>query len=87
MTADDPNASVAVAINSVGTIAGWANVADRVNHAVVWSSTLKASRSSVLSAGTTRHLSAASTPCLKSVRSILSRQGLFSCATTADRGR
>ncbi|HEY4733212.1 MAG TPA: hypothetical protein VIH53_01555 [Gemmatimonadaceae bacterium] len=87
LTADDPNASVAVAINSVGTIAGWANVADRVNHAVVWSSTLKASRSSVLSAGTTRHLSAASTPCLKSVRSILSRQGLFSCATTADRGR
>jgi len=88
LTPGDPNASVAIAINSTGTIAGWANVADRVNHAVVWSSTLKASHSNLVSVGTlSRHVSAASTPCLKGVRSILSRQALFSCTTNADRAR
>lgn len=87
LTPGDPNASVAVAINNTGTIAGWANVADRVIHAVVWSSTLKAAHSNLVGAGTvSRHVSAPSTACLKGVRSILSRQALFACATNADRG-
>ncbi len=88
LTADDPNASVAVAVNNAGTIAGWATVSDRVNHAVVWSSTLKASHTSLnVSVPVRRYLSAASTPCLKGVRGVLSRQALFVCATDADRTR
>jgi len=88
LTAGDPNASVAVAINNAGTIAGWATVSDRVNHAVVWSSTLKASHTSLnVSVPVGRFLSAASTPCLKGVRGVLSRQALFACATEADRTR
>ncbi|HEV7389620.1 MAG TPA: hypothetical protein VGN73_13495 [Gemmatimonadaceae bacterium] len=88
LSADDPNPSVAVAINSAGTIAGWASVSDHVNHAVVWSSSLKGSHSNLLVPGPTpRYLSSASTPCLKGVRAILTRQALFSCAINADHGR
>lgn len=88
LSAGDANPSVAVAVNNTGTIAGWATVSDGVNHAVVWSSTLKATRSN-LSAVVTgrRHRSTASAPCLKGARAILSRQALFACVITADRAR
>ena len=88
LSAGDPNASVAVAVNNAGTIAGWATVSDRVNHAVVWSSALKASHANLnVSVPVRRYVSTASTPCLKGVRAVLSRQALFSCATDADRTR
>lgn len=87
LSPDDPNPSVAVAINTPGTIAGWATVSDGVNHAVVWQPSLSAPHT-VLRAPTTVtavRVSTKSAPCLADPRSIASRQALFACVVKADR--
>lgn len=88
LSPDDPNPSVAVAISSAGTIAGWAVVSSGVNHAVIWKPSLQASPV-VMRAPTSVavRLSAASAPCLADPSSITSRQALFTCVVNADRKR
>jgi probable HAF family extracellular repeat protein len=93
LSPDDPNPSVAVAINNPGIIAGWAAVSSGVNHAVIWQPSSQASGvilrpSSSMSVGvSTLHVSTASSPCLGDPGSITSRQALFSCVIKADRRR
>jgi probable HAF family extracellular repeat protein len=88
LSPDDPNPSVAVAINGAGTIAGWAAVSGSVNHAVIWKPSLQASPA-VMRAPTSVavRLSTASAPCLAAASSITSRQALFTCVVNADRKR
>ena len=88
LSPDDPNPSVAMAINSLGTIAGWAAISDGVNHAVVWQPSSQASRVALrASSSVTARVSTASAPCLADPRSITSRQALFACVIKADRKR
>jgi hypothetical protein len=93
LSPDDPNPSVAVAINNPGTIAGWAAVASGANHAVIWQPSSQASgvilrpSTSVSVGGSTPRVSTASSPCLANARSITSRQALFTCVIKADRRR
>ena len=98
LSPDDPNPSVALAINRGGTVAGWAAVARGVNHAVIW---LPASQSSKQqSAGVTQSsnvespssihtdvLAAAPDGCLMQMHTLGSRQALFACVMEADRAR
>lgn len=89
LSPEDPNPSVAVAINDPGTIAGWAAISDGVNHAVIWQPSLQGSHA-VLRAPTSVtavRVSTASAPCLADPRSITSRQALFACVVKADRKR
>jgi probable HAF family extracellular repeat protein len=93
LSPDDPNSSVAVAINNPGTIAGWAAVASGANHAVIWQPSSQASgvilrpSTSVSVGGSTPRVSTASSPCLADARSITSRQALFTCVIKADHRR
>jgi probable HAF family extracellular repeat protein len=93
LSPNDPNPSVAVAINNPGTIAGWAAVSSGVNHAVIWQPSSQASGvilrpSTSVSVGvSTPRVSTASSPCLADPRSITSRQALFTCVIKADRNR
>lgn len=88
LSPDDPNPSVAVAINNAGTIAGWAVVSNRVNHAVIWQPSSQASRVALRApTSVTARVSTASAPCLADPRSITSRQALFACVIDADRKR
>jgi probable HAF family extracellular repeat protein len=86
LSPDDPNSSVAVAINNPGTIAGWTAIADGVNHAVIWQPSLPGPHS-VLRAPmtvTAVRVTTKSSPCLADPRSIASRQALFACVVKAD---
>ena len=89
LSPDDPNPSVAVAINTPGTIAGWAAVSNGVNHAVIWQPSSQASHVAMRAptAVNVRVSSTPSAPCLADLRSITSRQALFSCVVSADRKR
>jgi probable HAF family extracellular repeat protein len=93
LSPEDPNFSVAVAISSTGTIAGWAAISNGVTHAVVWQPSSQASGvalrpSASMSTGVyTPRASTASAKCLADPRSISSRQALFSCVIDADRKR
>jgi probable HAF family extracellular repeat protein len=88
LTPGDPNPSVAVAINNLGSIAGWAAISEGVNHAVIWQPSAQASHT-VLRPPTSVNVrvSTASAPCLANPRSIASRQALFACVIEADRKR
>jgi probable HAF family extracellular repeat protein len=88
LSPDDPNPSVAVAINNTGSIAGWTAISNGVNHAVIWEPSSQAAPV-VMRAPTsvTARASTASAPCLADPRSISSRQALFSCVIDADRKR
>jgi hypothetical protein len=87
LSPDDPNPSVAVAINDAGTIAGWAAVSNGVNHAVIWKPSSQASPTIMRAptSVTAARVSTASAPCLADARSITSRQALFGCVVKADR--
>jgi probable HAF family extracellular repeat protein len=89
LSPDDPNPSVAVAINTPGTIAGWAAVSNGVNHAVIWQPSAQASHVALQppTSVNVRVSTAASAQCLADPRSITSRQALFSCVVNADRER
>jgi len=93
LSPDDPNPSVAVAINNPGTIAGWVAVSSGVNHAVIWQPSSQASgviqrASTSVSVGvSTSRVSTASSACLANPRSITSRQALFTCVIKADHRR
>jgi len=87
----DPNPSVAVAINDLGTVAGWVAVSNGVNHAVIWQPSSQATgvalrpSASVTAPVSAARVSTASTPCLADAHSITSRQALFECVSKADR--
>lgn len=85
LSRDDPNASVAVAINNVGTVAGWATVSNGGNHAVIWSPVSNSSRAIQSAVAPMRRISTASAPCLGDVRAITSRQALFACVLKSDK--
>lgn len=89
LSPEDPNPSVAVAINNAGTIAGWAAVSNGVNRAVIWKSSSQASpvRMRAPTSVSAVRASTASAPCLADPRSISSRQALFACVINADRQR
>jgi probable HAF family extracellular repeat protein len=87
LSRDDPNPSVAVAVNNLGTIAGWATVSNGGNHAVIWSPVSNSSRAIQSAATPMRRISTASAPCLGDVRAITSRQALFACVLKSDYGR
>jgi len=86
LSREDPNPSVAVAINNPGTIAGWATVSNGGNHAVIWSPVTSSSRA-ITSGTTARRMSTASASCLGDVRAITSRQALFACVLESDHKR
>ncbi|MFL5482524.1 MAG: hypothetical protein ACJ8AK_10075 [Gemmatimonadaceae bacterium] len=98
LTPEDPKPSVALAINSGGSVVGWASVSTGVNHAMVWvpSSQLTkqqladARLSSNVSSPIANHaelLSATDDGCLKQIHSLGSRHALFACVMQADRAR
>ncbi|MFL5639462.1 MAG: hypothetical protein ACJ78M_08810 [Gemmatimonadaceae bacterium] len=88
LSRDDPNPSVAVAINSGGTIAGWSTVSTGVNHAVIWKPTSEASQMVLRTpVSVTARASTASGSCLADRVAIVSRQTLFACVAKADRSR
>jgi len=87
LSPDDPNASVAVAISNLGTIAGWVAVSNGVNHAVIWKPSSQASPVMRAPTSVTALVSTASSPCLADARSITSRQALFACVVDADSKR
>jgi uncharacterized membrane protein len=87
LSPDDANPSVAVAISNLGTIAGWAALANGVNHAVIWKPSSQASSIMRAPTSVTVRISTASAPCLADPRSITSRQALFACVVNADRRR
>jgi probable HAF family extracellular repeat protein len=88
LSPDDPNPSVAVAINGTGTIAGWAAVSNSANHAVIWKASSQSSTVVMRPPATVNvRVSTPSTSCLADARSITSRQALFSCVIRADRKR
>ena len=86
LSPDDPNPSVAVAVNNPGTIAGWAAVSSGVNHAVIWKPSSQVSANALRAATTVAavRVSTPSEPCLADSRSITSRQALFACVIKAD---
>lgn len=95
LSPDDPNTAVPVAINELGTVAGWATVADGVNHAVTWraaASTTLAVRGAreVAPAAVRRYAAGPADACLASAETGATRQRLLACvarATLAARGR
>lgn len=89
LSPEDPNPSVAVAINNPGTIAGWAAISDGVNHAVIWQQSSHAPRAALRAptSVTATRVPSASAPCLADPRSITSRQALFACVVKADHSR
>jgi probable HAF family extracellular repeat protein len=88
LSPNDPNASVAVAINNGGTVAGWAVVSSDVSHAVIWRSTSAAVRGNLnVPSGPAKKFAASSASCLQSRRAMTSRQAVFDCVVKADRAR
>ena len=97
LSPDDPNPSVALAINRGGTVAGWASVGGGVNHAVIWvpysqstkqqTAGLNESANSTSPPSGPTEVSAPSEGCLKRMHSLASRQALFACVMEADRAR
>ena len=88
LSPDDPNPSVAVAINDPGTIAGWAAVSNGVNHAVIWKPSSQVSPVIIRTpTSVAARISTPSASCLADPRSITSRQALFACVVSADRKR
>ena len=89
LSPDDPNPSVAVAVNDAGTIAGWAAVSNGVNRAVIWKPSSQAStaRMQAPTSVSAVRVSGASAQCLADPRSITSREALFACVINADRKR
>lgn len=85
LSPDDPNPSVAVALNNLGTIAGWSALSNGVNHAVIWKPSSQVSPIMRAPTTATVRISTASAPCLSDPRSISSRQALFACVVNADR--
>jgi hypothetical protein len=85
LSPQDPNPSVAVAVNDAGTIAGWAAVSNGVNHAVIWKPAAPSSGAGLrVPTSVAIRASSASSACLTSPRSITSRQALFTCVTKVD---
>jgi probable HAF family extracellular repeat protein len=98
LTPENPNPSVALAINSGGSIVGWASVSAGVNHAMIWVPSSQLARwqareapspSSLGSPSVSNAelLSATDDGCLKQMHSLGSRHALFACAMQADRAR
>lgn len=97
LSPDDPNPSVATAINGSGTIAGWASVASGVNHAVIWVPSSRLTRQLISGAvaatipsapsSFSEQLSAPTDGCLKQIRFLKSRAALFDCVIEVDRAR
>jgi len=89
LSPEDPNPSVAVAVNNPGTIAGWAALSSGVNHAVIWKPSSQASPNGLRAPTTVTavRVSTPSDPCLADSRSITSRQALFACVIKADSKR
>lgn len=97
LSPDDPNPSVALAINRGGTVAGWASVTGGVNHAVIWvpSAQIREQSAGVIQytniaaprAKSTALPSAANDGCLGQMHLLRSRQALFACVVEADRVR
>jgi len=91
LSPDDPNPSVAVAINNVGTITGWTALSNGINHAVIWKPSSQASGAALrpsasLTTGVFRsRVSTASAKCLADPQPIASREALFACVINADR--
>ena len=87
LSPEDPNPSVAVAINGHGTIAGWAAISDGANHAMIWKqgSTAVAARSP---AAIPLHASVAtaSSACVANVIALITKQRLTACAIKSARG-
>jgi uncharacterized membrane protein len=85
LSPSDVNASIAVAINSAGTIAGWATTTNGVNHAVIWKASSAAARKNLSAPeGVSVRVSTVSSHCLADARSITSRGALYSCVAKAD---
>jgi probable HAF family extracellular repeat protein len=85
LTPEDPNPSVAIAINDQGAIAGWAAVSSGGNHAMIWSPVSNSSRAIQSAVAPMRRISTASAPCLSGGRAITSRQALFACVLKSDK--
>jgi probable HAF family extracellular repeat protein len=80
LSPNDPNSSIAIAINNSGTIAGWASIANGVNHAVIWQRSSQATQTAVRSSATlTARVTVPGSDCLADARSITSRQAIFGC--------
>ena len=84
LSPEDPNPSIAVAINNAGAIAGWATISNGASHAVLWKPSSQRPTTVVPLASVRAGLSTASAPCLANARSIASRQALFACVIRAD---
>jgi hypothetical protein len=85
LSPEDPNPSVAVAINDAGTITGWAAVSTAVNHAVIWKPAAPNSGAGLrVPTSVAIRVSTASSACLANARSITSRQALFTCVSKVD---
>ena len=86
LSPDDPNPSIAVAINSSGSVAGWAALSEHVNHAVVWSAQHGASPTLALVPRSASHsvASVRTSSCLAQIRSLITRERLIRCALTAE---
>jgi probable HAF family extracellular repeat protein len=83
LSPQDVNASVAIAVNNAGTIAGWSAIAEGVNHAVIWRPATQASRVDVRALASAR-VSTSSSKCLADARAITSRAALFACVMKAN---
>lgn len=80
LSPDDPNPSVAVAINTSGTVAGWAAISAAANHAVVWTSRASKSASPMVAAASARFSpSSATARCLAEIGPLMRKQTLTTC--------
>lgn len=85
LSPDDPYPSIALALNSSGVIAGWAELSSGDNHAVIWKRSSQSSRSLVQPlTSVSARIRSATAACLSDSRSITSRQRLFACAGGAE---
>jgi probable HAF family extracellular repeat protein len=85
LSPNDVNPSIAVAINSVGTIAGWAATSNGVNHAVIWKVSSSAARTNLSApVAVAARVSTVSSHCLADAQSITSRAALYACVQKAD---
>lgn len=89
LSPDDPNASVAVAINASGVVAGWSSLGT-ANHATVWILTpgrgASAPTTSMRSRSPMSSPAAKSGPvgCLSDTRAIISKQLLIDCVVKSE---
>jgi probable HAF family extracellular repeat protein len=78
LSPDDPSSSVAVAINGMGSIAGWVATSEIATHAVVWTDqpSVVASRTSKVP---TALAASAASGCLAALGGAITRQELTTC--------